>query len=180
MTTFDGCSSHRMRTSILIHFPAVPFPTARSAVLPIAPSSKTLSSLNLSFSLRNHLLPHARGVYISVLTHRSARAPRPIVVGHKGPAGLGTRHFDPCGDDWEPKAGDNGDPDRQSSTVFTTCWKRRTVSRLANKTHPTSIRPPLSPSTPPVAMWLSSLSVTCTTPSTRGQIGVPGTAYVVW
>ncbi|EFJ49127.1 hypothetical protein VOLCADRAFT_32158, partial [Volvox carteri f. nagariensis] len=38
-----------------------------------------------------------------------------IVVGHNGPAGLGSRHFDICGVDWESGAGDHGDPDLQAA-----------------------------------------------------------------
>ncbi|GIM12937.1 hypothetical protein Vretimale_16176 [Volvox reticuliferus] len=38
-----------------------------------------------------------------------------IVMGHNGPAGLGSRAFDICGVDWEPKAGDHGDPDLQAA-----------------------------------------------------------------
>ncbi|GLI59666.1 hypothetical protein VaNZ11_001605 [Volvox africanus] len=46
----------------------------------------------------------------------SAPAHHPlIVVGHNGPAGLGSRAFDICGVDWEPRAGDHGDPDLQAA-----------------------------------------------------------------
>ena len=35
------------------------------------------------------------------------------MMGHNGPAGLGSRAWDICGVDWESKAGDHGDPDLQ-------------------------------------------------------------------
>ncbi|KAG2485671.1 hypothetical protein HYH03_015643 [Edaphochlamys debaryana] len=38
-----------------------------------------------------------------------------IVMGHNGPSGLGARAWDPCGVDWEPKAGDHGDPDLRAA-----------------------------------------------------------------
>ncbi|GLC33778.1 hypothetical protein PLESTB_000114800 [Pleodorina starrii] len=38
-----------------------------------------------------------------------------VVMGHNGPAGLGSRAFDICGVDWESKAGDHGDPDLQAA-----------------------------------------------------------------
>ncbi|GIL68674.1 hypothetical protein Vafri_21915, partial [Volvox africanus] len=46
----------------------------------------------------------------------SAPAHHPLIVmGHNGPAGLGSRAFDVCGVDWEPSAGDHGDPDLQAA-----------------------------------------------------------------
>jgi uncharacterized protein (TIGR04168 family) len=34
-----------------------------------------------------------------------------VMVGHNGPAGLGTAAHDICGVDFRPAAGDHGDPD---------------------------------------------------------------------
>jgi uncharacterized protein (TIGR04168 family) len=42
---------------------------------------------------------------------QAARSTTLIMLGHCGPAGLGSAPEDPCGRDWKPLGGDYGDPD---------------------------------------------------------------------
>ncbi|KXZ44973.1 hypothetical protein GPECTOR_60g751 [Gonium pectorale] len=76
-------------------------------------------------------------------------APEPhalIVMGHNGPTGLGARPSDICGVDWEPSAGDHGDPDLQSALAALHRSGRRvalvTFGHMHHTLHPSVSRGP--------------------------------------
>ncbi len=50
-----------------------------------------------------------------VQTLQAAQGQHIILMGHNGPAGLGTRPDDLCGKDWNPLGGDHGDRDLESA-----------------------------------------------------------------
>ncbi|KAG2431816.1 hypothetical protein HXX76_009310 [Chlamydomonas incerta] len=64
-----------------------------------------------------------------------------IVMGHNGPAGLGSRAWDICGVDWESKAGDHGDPDLQTALAnLAACGRRVALVTFGHMHHHLSTR----------------------------------------